>query len=214
MFDGFPVHLTIKSESLQYQFNWNPFSISSIGLIKRAQLAVVPKRAKMSDSHWSIWTWFLDDLDLDDPYLTDAYSSPDPLLRATGDCAVIGLFFLLRPGEHVHSYQDNDTAPFRLQDVEFIFGIHCYNAATRALRAGGAMALLCARVDPLLVQLVGRWKSDAMLRYLHLQATNMHDLATRMLSGGEFKLLPNQTLPPQALSLLASCTAAESAETA
>jgi hypothetical protein len=365
----------------------------------------------MSDSHWSIWTWFLDNLDLDDPYLTDfadpvpllqvfahhlptgvlapsgdplrscsvedyirsvgqeiasvgaldprimvngkielrlktqlkgyarldeppervksipmplvaaavadAYSSPDPLLRATGDCAVTGLFFLLCPGEHVHSYQDNDTAPFRLQDVEFILGIHCYNAATcamdlllypeqvlltftkqkngtlgeklkhgstghplmspvlavlrrvchlcqhhappatplhtvylptnktvnvtsnrltamlrctcrnmpelglspsdistRALRASGAMALLCARADPLLVQLIGRWKSDAMLRYLHLQATNMHDLATHMLSGGEFKLLPNQTLPPQALSLLASCPAAESAETA
>jgi hypothetical protein len=59
-----------------------------------------------------------------------AYSSSDPLLRATGDCTVIGLFSLLRPGEHVHSYQDNDTAPFRLQDVEFNFGIHCYNAAT------------------------------------------------------------------------------------
>ena len=353
----------------------------------------------MSDSHWSIWTEFLDNLHIDDPYLTDfndpipllqvfaehlrtgkiapsgdplrsrsvedyvrsvgqeiaslgtldprimvngtfdlrlkkqlkgyarldtppervkpipmplvasaisdAYASPDPLLRATGDCGVIGLFFLLRPGEHVHSANDNDTSPFRLKDVDFLLGHHCYNAATcdldlllspeqvlltftkqkngtlgeklkhgstdqvlmspvlavlrrvrhlrqhnapsttalhtvylgngktaqvtsnrltamlrrscrnmpelgldpsdisaRALRAGGAMALLCARVDPLLVQLIGRWKSDAMLRYLHLQATNMHDLATRMLSGGEFKLLPNQILPQQALSLL------------
>jgi hypothetical protein len=85
----------IKSESLQYQFNWNPFSISSIGLIKRAQLAVVPKRAKMSDSHWSIWTWFLDDLDLDDPFLTD-FVYPVPLLQVfaqhlrTGELAPSG----------------------------------------------------------------------------------------------------------------------------
>jgi hypothetical protein len=80
-----------------------------------------------------------------------------------------------------------------------------------ALHAGGAMALLCAQVDPLLVQLIGRWKSDAMLGYLHLQATNMHNPATHMLSGGEFKLLPNQTLPHRALALLASCPAAKTA---
>jgi hypothetical protein len=81
--------------------------------------------------------------------------------------------------------------------------------SARALRAGGAMVLFCAQVDPLLVQSIGQWKSDAMFWYLHLQATNMHDLATRMLSGGEFKLLPNQTLPQWALALLASCLSAQ-----
>jgi hypothetical protein len=373
-----------------------------------ARSAAVSKRAKMSDSHWSIWTSFLDSLHIDDPYLvdfpdpipllqvfaehlrsgqlapsgdpirspsvedyvcsvgqeiaslgaldprmmvngkielhlkkqlkgyarqdappervkpipmplvaaavTEAYTTPDPLLRATGDCGVISLFFLLRPGEHVYSSNDNDTSPFRLMDVEFLLGEHCFNAATcdldlllspeqvlltftkqkngtlgeklkhgstghvlmspvlatlgqvrhlrhynapptaalhtvylpsgsttnitsnhltamlrrtcrqmpelglqsgdisaRALRASGAMALLCAQVDPLLVQLIGRWKSNAMLRYLHLQATNMHNLATCMLLGVEFKLLPNQTLPQRALTLLASCPAAETA---
>jgi hypothetical protein len=50
----------------------------------------------------------------------DAYTTLDPLLCATGDCGVIGLFFLLRPGEHVHSVNDSDTSPFRLQDVEFL----------------------------------------------------------------------------------------------
>jgi hypothetical protein len=160
----------------------------------------------MSNSHWSIWTSFLDSLHIDDPYLVDfpdpipllqvlaehlrsgqlapsgdpirsrsveddvrsvgqeiaslgalaprmmvngkielrlkkqlkgyarqdappervkpipmpliaaavmgAYTSSYPLLRATGDCGVIGLFFLLRPGEHVYSSNDNDTSPF------------------------------------------------------------------------------------------------------
>jgi hypothetical protein len=90
-------------------------------------------------------------------------------------------------------------------------GLQPSEISARALRAGGAMALLCARVNPLLVQLIGRWRSNVMLRYLHLQATNMHDLASRILSGGNFKLLPNQTLPSKAVVLLSSCPTAESA---
>jgi hypothetical protein len=59
-----------------------------------------------------------------------AYTTPDPLLRAMGDCgAVIGLFFLLRPGEHVKAAPDSDTSPFHLCDVELL-GHSCYNAAT------------------------------------------------------------------------------------
>jgi hypothetical protein len=37
-----------------------------------------------------------------------------------------------------------------------------------ALRAGGAMALLCALVDTYMIQLLGRWCSDVMLCYLHV----------------------------------------------
>ena len=40
----------------------------------------------------------------------------------------------------------------------------------RSLRSGGAMALLCGRVDRDVIKLVGRWRSDAMFRYLHAQA--------------------------------------------
>jgi hypothetical protein len=85
-------------------------------------------------------------------------------------------------------------------------GLHPSNIFTHALCASGAMALLCARVDPLLVQLIGRWKSDAMLHYLYTckQPTCM-TLPPTCSWGGEFKLVPNQTLPKQALSLLASC---------
>jgi hypothetical protein len=63
----------------------------------------------------------------------DAYATPDPLLHATGDCGVIGLFFLLRPGKHVKAAADSDTSPFRLCNVEFLLGHSCYNAATRDL---------------------------------------------------------------------------------
>jgi hypothetical protein len=37
----------------------------------------------------------------------------------------------------------------------------------RALRAGGATALLNARINSDEIRLLGRWKTDTMLRYLH-----------------------------------------------
>lgn len=77
--------------------------------------------------------------------------------------------------------------------------------SARAIRAGGAMALLCARVDADVIKLVGRWRSDQMLRYLHLQAyPQMHTFATLMVQHGSFHLLHNQPLPPEATALLAS----------
>ena len=66
----------------------------------------------------------------------------------------------------------------------------------RSLRAGGAMALLCGRVDADTIRLVGRWKSDAMFRYLHAQALPLvRHLAHTMLTHGAFSLLPGSDLP-------------------
>jgi hypothetical protein len=68
--------------------------------------------------------------------------------------------------------------------------------SARSLRAAGAMALLCAHVDTDVIRLLGRWRSDEMLRYLHVQAEPvMRDFSRRMLSGGSFTLLPNQDVP-------------------
>jgi hypothetical protein len=39
-------------------------------------------------------------------------------------------------------------------------GINPLHISTRSLCAGGAMALLCARIDPDIIHLVGRWRSD------------------------------------------------------
>ena len=44
------------------------------------------------------------------------------------------------------------------------------DASTRSMRAGGAMALLVASVGTDTIRLVGRWRSDVMLRYLHTTA--------------------------------------------
>ena len=68
--------------------------------------------------------------------------------------------------------------------------------SARCLRAAGAMALLCAHVDTDLIRLLGRWRSDEMLRYLHLQAEPvMRNFASLMLQGGTFRLNPNQQVP-------------------
>jgi hypothetical protein len=59
-----------------------------------------------------------------------AHNTTDELTRAIADSAIIGLFFLLRPGEHKHSYTDNH--PFRLQDVSFFCASVWHNTATTA----------------------------------------------------------------------------------
>ena len=68
--------------------------------------------------------------------------------------------------------------------------------SARSLRAAGAMALLCAHVDSDTIKLLGRWRSDEMLRYLTVQAQPvMRDFARRMLQGGHYTLLqPGPTL--------------------
>jgi hypothetical protein len=85
-----------------------------------------------------------------------------------------------------------------------ITGFPPTDISARALRAGGAMALLCAQVDENIIKLVGRWRSDQMLRYLHLQAyPQMHTFANRMVTGGHFHLLNSQHIPQAAVPLLA-----------
>jgi len=68
--------------------------------------------------------------------------------------------------------------------------------SARSLRAGGAMALLCSDVDHNLIQLLGRWHSDAMMRCLHLQAQPiMKKFAKSMFNNGNYNFLPSETVP-------------------
>jgi hypothetical protein len=71
-------------------------------------------------------------------------------------------------------------------------GIHPEDISARSLRAGGAMALLCAHADSDLIKLLGRWQSDTMMRYLQVQARPvMRNFAARMLQGGAYDLVQN-----------------------
>ena len=62
---------------------------------------------------------------------------------------------------------------------------------TKGLRPGGATALLCAGVDKDAIQLLGRWKSDAMLRYLRIQANSYtHHYSQKMFDAGDYTFSP------------------------
>jgi hypothetical protein len=73
------------------------------------------------------------------------------------------------------------------------YGITPSDISVRSLRSSGAMALLCAKVDTDVIRLLGRWRSDEMLRYLHVQTFPIvAPLASQMLHHGHFTLIPNQ----------------------
>lgn len=77
----------------------------------------------------------------------------------------------------------------KLQDTT---GISPALLSARSLRPGGATALLCANVDPNIIQLLGRWQSDAMLRYLRVAAlAQSTNLSQQMLVAGAYTFAPN-----------------------
>ena len=82
---------------------------------------------------------------------------------------------------------------FAAKAVQHLTGIDPVLISARSLRPGGATALFCANVDSDAVKLIGRWRSDAMLRYLRVQAHVIsHDYANRMLQAGDFTFAPGQ----------------------
>jgi hypothetical protein len=69
--------------------------------------------------------------------------------------------------------------------------------SARSLRPGGATALLCARIDSDVIKLIGRWKSDAMFRYLRIGAhANTTDFAGMMLAAGDYTFAPSAYTNP------------------
>jgi len=77
-------------------------------------------------------------------------------------------------------------------------GIPAHLLSARSLRPGGATALLCAGIDSDHIQLMGRWQSDAMFRYLRIQAAT-GDLSQKMLDHGDYSFAPGAHTLPDAL---------------
>jgi len=77
--------------------------------------------------------------------------------------------------------------------VQHITGIPPEKLQAYSLRSGGATALLCAKVDPTVIALTGRWKSDAMLRYLRTQAMPVTaSYSQDMLVAGQYTFAPTR----------------------
>ena len=65
------------------------------------------------------------------------------------------------------------------------------DVSAQSMRAGGAMALLMVRVNTDTIRLVGRWRSDVMLYFLHTTVkTFLEGLASRMVKYGDYALIP------------------------
>jgi hypothetical protein len=70
-------------------------------------------------------------------------------------------------------------------------GIIPDEVSAHSLRAGGAMALPCGKVNKNLIQMVGRWHIDAMIRYLHMQSQPIvQHFAATMHNNGTYSFLP------------------------
>jgi len=75
-------------------------------------------------------------------------------------------------------------------------GINPNDISARSLRAGGAMAMYIGGCDKDRVQLQGRWRSDAMMRYLHAQSRPIFErLAVTMLGSPGATFLPSDWVP-------------------
>ena len=69
------------------------------------------------------------------------------------------------------------------------------DVSARSLRAAGATALLVGKVDTNVITLLGRWRSDEMLRYLHLQAEPIMRDFSKIMLNADYSLLPNTFVP-------------------
>ena len=76
-------------------------------------------------------------------------------------------------------------------------GFKSNDVSARSLCAAGAMSLLCSRVDSVIIKMIGIWRSDETLMYLHVQAdTTMKSLLRLMLTNGNYYFLPHQEEVP------------------
>jgi hypothetical protein len=73
------------------------------------------------------------------------------------------------------------------------YGFTCADVSARSLPASGSMALLNSGVD---TDIIGRWRSDEILRYFHVQAEPlMQGHSSLMLTSGDYTLHPNSAVP-------------------
>ena len=84
--------------------------------------------------------------------------------------------------------------------VKLLAGTHMgftyKDVSARSLWAAGAISLLYSGVDNDIISLIGRWRSDEMLRYLHVQAEPvMRNFSKLMIIHGNYNLLPHNEVP-------------------
>ena len=88
---------------------------------------------------------------------------------------------------------DDITAAIRaiIKSAGPSIGFNEAEISAHSLRAGGEVALLMVWVDPYNICLVGRWRSDTIICYLHTTANSFtKGLSAKMFEHGEYALIP------------------------
>ena len=120
-------------------------------------------------------------------------------IRAHTTCPTTPLYRYFTPPALAGSVTAHDlTLAFRrsASALHSRLNINPLELSARSTRPGGATALLCANIDPDMIRLLGRWRSDEMLRYLHVQTIPaMQHLARLMVTHGSFPF-PTPSPPP------------------
>ena len=125
-----------------------------------------------------------------------------PVLAVAHWVAYLNLH-MAKPDQSLCSYYHNASKTYQYlasQDITQVLrasALHhpsfCVNPSSVkccSLCTSGAMAHFSCRVNTLLIKLVGRWHSDTMLHYLHVQSCPiMSGLSKLMLAGGNPQLL-------------------------
>lgn len=63
---------------------------------------------------------------------------------------------------------------------------------THSIRSGGAMSLCLAKIEHTIIKLIGRWKSDAFLKYIRKQVQDLTtDISSRMIQNEHFRHIPS-----------------------
>ena len=75
---------------------------------------------------------------------------------------------------------------------EVRLGFHSDEAGTHSIRSGSTMAMYLAKVPVYTIMLIGRWSSDAFLRYIRKQVEQFsHNISRRMIQHQHFSHVPN-----------------------
>ena len=112
---------------------------------------------------------------------------------ATAETPIYSFWDQAFGGARSEVYSVHVTQALRLAAAALLpeLGIEPQDISCRSLRPGGATAMLCARIDLNIAKLVGRWRSDEMLKYLHVQADSlMHNYSRQMFERGQFSYTP------------------------
>jgi hypothetical protein len=79
---------------------------------------------------------------------------------------------------------------------EDVLGIKASEVGTHSIRSGGAMAMYLGECPVYTIMMIGRWSSDAFLRYIRKQVEQFsHNVSTRMLKFETHRHIPE---PPRA----------------